>query len=337
MNNMERPINYRHLNRLYCLLYPMVLFAPLMGFYLYYNFFWWMIFACLSAYCIQIIPLKYLLFESNLYKKTETIDVSELYEYVKKERNYQIIHSCVFGIAAILDLFPFFAMIKSVMGYSVYEGGIIVSIMSIFMAVTLFYGGCINPWISNSGLSLSDIFNIEKEYNLTGLTPMERRKEIYNKMKQAEEVMLKNENERYGEGHIVLSRDKKIYVNENTNTLFIQGTGYKFNDILSYTIQDDAKTIHSGITSTTETNSGSMLGRAALGGVLFGNVGAIIGGTTASRTTHYGSMSSTDIHKYKVIITIDSLNSPMVTVDLDNNQELMNKLSSVLNVILNRK
>jgi len=337
MTIMERPINYRHLNRLYCLLYPIALLAPFIGFYLYYNYYWWMFFACLLAYFIQLIPLNYLVFELNSLKKTETIDVSELSEYVKKERNYQIIHSCVFGIAAILDLFPFYAMIESVMGYSAYEGGVIVSIMSIFMAVSLFYGGCINPWTPNNESSLSDIFNIEKEYNLTGLTPLERRKEEYNKMKQAEEVMLKTENEKYGEGHIVLSRDKKIYVNENTNTLFIQGTGYKFNDILSYTVQDNAKTIHSGISSTTETNTGSMLGRAAIGGVLFGNVGAVIGGTTASRTTNYGNMYSTEIHKYKVIITIDSLQSPMVTVDLGNNQELLNKLSSVLTVILNRK
>ncbi len=334
---MEKYIEYKHLNRSYCYLYAILLLAPILGFILYYNFGWWMFFACLVAYIIQMWPTSLLCLESELKQEPVSIKASELASYVKKERKFQIFHTVILGVATILDLFPFFSMIYSIMGYKVYEGGIIVSIMSLFMAAILLFLGCVAPWTSDRGSTLTDIFTIEEKFNKTGLTPSELQDREINRRRQAEEERRNNEIQLYGAGHIVLDRNKKLYVNEKDQILFIHGTGYKFKDILSYTVQDNSKTIHSGGTSTTKTNTGSMLGRAAVGGALFGNVGAVIGGATASKTTEYGNTFSTEIHHYNVIITVNSISSPMVTVDLGSNQELMNKLSSVLTVILSRK
>lgn len=337
---MEKYIEYNHLNRSFCFLYVLLLLTPILGFILYYNFGWWMFFACLVAYIIQILLIPLCLFIGpELLKEPVSIKVSELAAYVKKERKFQIIHTLILGVATILDLFPFFSMIHSVMGYRVYEGGIIVSIMSLSMAAILFFLGCVGPWVSDSdnGFKLTDIFTIEEKYNKTGLTPSELQDREINRRRQEEEERRNNEIQLYGVGHIVLNRKKRLYVNEKDQILFIHGTGYKFKDILSYTVQDNSQTIHSGGTSTTKTNTGSMLGRAAVGGALFGNVGAVIGGTTASKTTEYSDTYSTEIHHYNVIITVNSISSPMVTVDLGSDQELMNKLSSVLTVILSRK
>lgn len=333
---MEKSIEYKHLNRSYCCLYAILLLAPIIGFILYYNAGWWMFFACLLAYIIQMWPISPLCIESELTQVPVSIKASELDTYVRKERKFQIIHTVIFGVAAILDLFPFFAMIYSIMGYKVYEGGVIVSIMSLLMAAILFLLGCLAPWTSDRGSTITDIFTIEEKYNKTGLTLSELQDREISRRRQEEEELRNNEIQRYGIGHIVLDRDKKIYVNEKDQVLFIYGTGYKFKDILSYTVQDNSKTIHSGGISTTKTNTGSMLGRTAVGGALFGNVGAVIGGVTASKTTEFSDTYSTKIHHYKVIITVNSINSPMVTVDLGSNQDLMNKLSSILTVILSR-
>lgn len=51
---------------------------------------------------------------------------------------------------------------------------------------------------------------------------------------------------------------------------------YNFDDIVSYSLLEDNKTI---------TKGGASIGKAVVGGVLFGGVGAIIGGTSGNRTS----------------------------------------------------
>lgn len=333
---MDRPIEYKHPNRRYSYLYLVLLLTPVMGFFLYDKAEWWMFFACLLMYIIQMIPFMYLCLESAMNMKTETIDASELKKYVERERRFQTFHSVILAIAAILDLFPFYAMIPSFMGNRVYEGGVLVSLMSLFMAGSLFFLGSVAPWSSHNGSLMTNIFNIAEDYERTGLTTSERKAKNEERIKRIEEEQRNAEIQRYGEGFIVIDRQSKIILNENTQKLFIHDIGYDFKDILSFSVYDDSEIIQYGGTSTIKTDLGSTIGRAAIGGALFGDVGAIIGGVTATKTIENDDIYSSVEHDYELMITIDDLTSPMVTVELGPDQELLGKLSSVLTVIISR-
>jgi len=76
---------------------------------------------------------------------------------------------------------------------------------------------------------------------------------------------------------------------------------YSFDDIIEYELLEDDETITKG-----------GLGRAVAGGILFGGVGAIVGGVTGGRKT------KTVINSLKIKITINDLANPTVYVTLIN-------------------
>ena len=77
-----------------------------------------------------------------------------------------------------------------------------------------------------------------------------------------------------------------------------------------------------------------MIGRAAVGGVLFGGAGAVIGGATAKRDIYNSCSSSSVNHDYSVIITVNNITHPNETVKLGDDEETLNKITSTLTVIL---
>lgn len=66
------------------------------------------------------------------------------------------------------------------------------------------------------------------------------------------------------------------------NRVTILGREYAFSDIIDFTFVDNSYFRKIGGSSVTTTDSGSMLGRALVGGLLFGGVGAMNEGFTAS-------------------------------------------------------
>lgn len=74
---------------------------------------------------------------------------------------------------------------------------------------------------------------------------------------------------------------------------------YEYDDIVSYSLIEDNKTI---------TKGGASIGRAVVGGVLFGGVGAVIGGTTGSKT------SETKCNTRQIKITLRNADKPAVYI-----------------------
>lgn len=74
-----------------------------------------------------------------------------------------------------------------------------------------------------------------------------------------------------------------VFVYEQPEIIFLNGREYKFADILGYSLVDDATnetiTTSEGVAKT---STGSMLGRAVVGGVLTGGLGAVAGAATAA-------------------------------------------------------
>jgi len=131
-----------------------------------------------------------------------------------------------------------------------------------------------------------------------------------------------------------------IFIFEESSTIIIYKVPYKFDDILGFEVYDNGKTIFSGTTSetTTSTNTGNMLGRALVGGVLAGGVGAIIGAATAKKDIKSQVISQTAIteHNYDVVLIMNSLSTPTLKVNFNNNQNSIQEFVAVLSIILKR-
>lgn len=94
---------------------------------------------------------------------------------------------------------------------------------------------------------------------------------------------------------------------EPTKTIALKGKLYNFSQITGYTVSVNNKIV----SSSTSASTGSVLGRAALGGALFGGVGAIIGAASAKNEADY------ETHEETVItIFTNSLSEPSVILDL---------------------
>ena len=132
--------------------------------------------------------------------------------------------------------------------------------------------------------------------------------------------------------------EKSFIVFESSQTIFLGNKPYSFNDIISYEVVDDSKIIYSGNSnSNTSTSNKSMIGRAAVGGVLLGGTGALIGGITANKQSNTSlNISQTTNHKYEVIITLNNLSEPIIKIELEDNRNAMEKISSVLSIIISR-
>lgn len=119
---------------------------------------------------------------------------------------------------------------------------------------------------------------------------------VKNKLKEKhEEIKYKNSfvKKTYGNTTIAYhEKDKKIYFNS--------GKIMNFNDIL------DCELLEDGI-SVTKTSS---LGKAVVGGMLFGGIGAIVGGITGKQTTK-GVCTKLDIK-----ITINDFKKPCIYINL---------------------
>lgn len=85
---------------------------------------------------------------------------------------------------------------------------------------------------------------------------------------------------------------------------------FNFSDILDFELLEDGAQIASG-----------GLGRAAVGGILFGGVGAIVGGVTGKRKTN------TKVNSLRIKVTMRNLSQPVVYIDLID--MLVNKDSNV--------
>lgn len=137
-----------------------------------------------------------------------------------------------------------------------------------------------------------------------------------------------------------------IRVFESSKLVIINNQSFLFKDLIQIQLEDNSKTIYS--TSTTS-SSENTVGRALVGGLLFGSTGAIIGGVTSRKESEQNENS---IEKFKLKITINDLKNPIINFDFsiltrivnDKNEivsgfiykEYLQKMISTLSVIIHR-
>lgn len=124
-------------------------------------------------------------------------------------------------------------------------------------------------------------------------------------------------------------RDDGYFISETIlifdgKSVIVIGDKGEFNyaDILDFNVNNE-------LSYKTSTSTGSMIGRSIVGGVLFGGVGAVIGGTTAEKTTE------ASVTNYRINISIRNMASPIVSVDTPL-EPVCNTITSVLKNIIDQ-
>ena len=67
---------------------------------------------------------------------------------------------------------------------------------------------------------------------------------------------------------------------------------------------------------------------------MLGGAGAVIGGVTAKKDIRNSGYSSTVLHDYSVVITVNNIYSPNEIVNVGRDEHVLNRLVSTLTVIL---
>lgn len=121
-----------------------------------------------------------------------------------------------------------------------------------------------------------------------------------------------------------------------------------FNKIIGYEVIDlneGRKPLYSATTTVTKTDTGDMIKRAIIGGIVSGGVGAVIGGVTAKKKTkistaeEYANMMSrycSSLPDMDLIIKFDDLMSPKIKISFDQYKENVEEFADILNVIIRR-
>ena len=125
---------------------------------------------------------------------------------------------------------------------------------------------------------------------------------------------------------------------ESSQIIRIKAQEYKFSDILGYSLVDDAtsETITTS-TGTAKTSTGSMLGRAVVGEVLTGGLGAVAGAATAKKNISDNATSqTTTMHNYTLYINVNSLQEPIISLRIGEDSVTAQRLAGVINVIIER-
>lgn len=129
-----------------------------------------------------------------------------------------------------------------------------------------------------------------------------------------------------------------VFVYEQPKVIILNEREYRFADILGYSLIDKA----SNETITTsegeaKTSTGSMLKRAAVGGVLTGGLGAVAGAATATQNiTSDASSFTITWHNYKLYVNVNDLQQPTILLEIGDRETAAYEIAGILNVIIER-
>lgn len=113
-----------------------------------------------------------------------------------------------------------------------------------------------------------------------------------------------------------------ILVFPKVKIIVIHGSQINFKEIIDFNINDMSS-------YRTTTSSSSFIGRGVVGGLMFGEVGALAGANTASTTT------VKDNNRYKFNIILDDFSNPNFSCMIYNDEDA-SKFYSVLKLIVDK-
>jgi hypothetical protein len=126
----------------------------------------------------------------------------------------------------------------------------------------------------------------------------------------------------------------RIYA--KSRIVWMRGTAYSFSQISGVSMEVQTKTEGGDIVATTKTSTLGTAGRAAVGRMVGGDTGALIGAGTATKTTTIHKKDAVQHDIYIVDIHIDSLATPVQTFTINGDRELAMDLYSTIDYIVKR-
>ena len=304
--------------------------APLscLFFVLYIGGAFWMFFSCLFAYFIQLGMGAFL--SDIATRKVHIQDEEQLDKLDSQYKIYRIAVISSISLTIILDTFPFFATCDWFcydIGVYIpkYEGGILVSLMTII--IILF-------WLLMMSMTFTEVELPSNQYYQNIKNQENARKRMEQEKAQAKARHEQNIS-RFGDGYIEIC--PQIIFNENEKKVWLSQNEYSFDEIIDVEIEDIVTQRTTGGDIVTKTKTGSMIGRAVVGGVLTGGVGAIIGGATAKKES---TVTPTEIHtqhRYNLLITTKNISNPLITISFSDNARLAQKCLATIKAIIHNK
>ncbi len=232
-------------------------------------------------------------------------------------------------------------------GCAIFVVGAIISIIFILLGHYV-WGGIIGGIVAaiSQAVSNSDK-RAEREEERREL---QKKKELEDQKRREKEELEKEERiKEYGEISYEYQSKcpfSKIEVYEVAKVVYLkygeETWTFNFSDIIKVDIYEDGR-ISSSTTSTSGTSkakTSSMLGRAAVGGVLLGGAGAVIGGATGKRELGETSTTKTqEVVIYSMVITINNLSMPTIQIKAkyEEAKEFIKRVSSILSIIIERQ
>ena len=117
-----------------------------------------------------------------------------------------------------------------------------------------------------------------------------------------------------------LSKKMVILVYDTRKTIYINGKGYKYSDIIDFNVNDQTS-------YKTTSSTGSMIGRGLVGGLLLGGVGALAGATTGEKSTIKGAST------YRINVIMRNMNDPIITYVTSENECAQKMIAVLKNII----
>lgn len=174
----------------------------------------------------------------------------------------------------------------------------------------------------------------------------ERREKIQRKVDNEHEGFIRELKDKYGsitrtipfeqyDDDFVKHYDD-ILVFEQAKKIIFGMTEYSFDDILSCSMYDENQK-DAPVAQVTRTKTGSMLGRAAIGGLTLGVAGAVVGAITATKETQSSAANADYVPSYVVKIGVKSIEKPIITLHLYRDKEQAEALYAVMQTIIAMK
>lgn len=116
--------------------------------------------------------------------------------------------------------------------------------------------------------------------------------------------------------------------------IIIDTIPYSFTDVIDFTFRDNSYVEKTAVSATTKTDNGNAIGRALVGGMLFGGVGAAVGGMTAATETTFDLGKETTIARYAVEVTMNDFHAPLIHLNFGNDISSVRLFCAYLKIIL---
>lgn len=198
------------------------------------------------------------------------------------------------------------------------------------------------------GTIIYNTFVSDKKDEVKRINREEAKAEFEKQLKQKRIGYAKYKNslyEKYGEPDKVIrysnNIDNEIIVFVKSSIVIIDRKELSFDDVISCSLIDDSRIERGDVSTTinTKTNTGSLIGRSVVGGLIAGPAGALIGASSASKTSYGTSVgpSDTKIFSYSLIIGVRRIEYPTIKIHLGNKRDLAYEILTVFNIILSEK